>query len=1022
MKVFVIALLLSMAIPAAECGSAELDSTLFNGITARMIGPAAMSGRITAIDAVLENPDIIFVGSADGGVWKSTNGGMTFNHVFTRQAQSIGHLAIDQTNPDTVWVGTGECNVRNSVSVGTGLYRSDDGGETWEPAGLDDSERISKIVVDPGDSNTVYVAAMGHLWNSSAERGVYKTTDGGETWTRVLHVDRETGCADLELDPLEPDVLYASMWQFRRKPWFFSSGGPGSGLYRSTDGGETWVSINRGFPEGDLGRIAVAVAPSRSGTVYALVESEKTALYRSDTMGQDWIEVNNTDPVGFRPFYFSNLLVDPRSHKRVYVTAFSLLASTDGGKTVRSAISGRVHPDVHAIWINSRDPDHIIIGTDGGVYISHDRTRTFRFVTTLPLSQFYHVSCDMRRPYNIYGGLQDNGAWYGPSRSKAPGIANKEWRNIGTNDGMMAVRHPADEEIIYIGWQGGGLGRFNETTGETKDIQPLPTRPGEAYRFNWNAPFALSATDPEVIFTGAQCLFRSTDRGEEWETISPDLTTNDPTKLKQEESGGLSPENSSAENHCTISSISPSPLDLDLIWIGTDDGNVQLTRDSGRSWNNLRSGIDDLPGHIGCSSIESSHHYAQVAHATFDGHQVGDMKAYVYRTDDFGQTWQNLSRDCIGGYCHVVREDPLDPNLLFLGTELGLYLSLDRGRSWIHLEETLPPVSVRDIAIHPRDHDLIIATHGLGIWIIDDISPLRALTPETFGQEAHILPSRPAILEVPAKYQEFPGDTVFHGRNPQIGTAITYTLKKRHVFGDLTLEVIDGNGKVIKTLPATKNKGINRVYWDLRLKPPEVMKTPGVLHRFSHGPMVAEGTYRVRLTKGPNVYTGDLVVAPDPISAHSVEDREIGHGAVMKLYEFQNEIGYMSGSLADLIVQVERTLTEAAGKECESMLIDFEKRLAGFHGSIVQKGKQSFTKKLAEKVAWLYKALIQHGGRPTGSQLRYLALLEDEMDQARRNFANLIRAEREAVNIALMKEELDGLNVPEREGDSKGKD
>lgn len=1014
MKAIWIVEMLIIVAATAYSDETAVDSSLFGDLKTRAIGPAVMSGRITAIDCVLDDPRIIYVGTADGGIWKSVNGGLTFMPVFSGHTQSIGCLAIDQEHPETLWAGTGECNVRNSVSVGTGLYRTEDGGENWEFIGLNDSERISRIVIDSTNPGTVYAAVMGHLWDSNTERGVYKTEDKGKTWTRILYVDENTGCADLEMDPQEPHVLYAAMWEFRREPWFFTSGGKGSGLFKSIDSGRTWKSIRKGLPEGDLGRIALAVAPSRPGTLYAVVEAEETALYRSDEMGESWKKVNESCAVGFRPFYISHLVVDPKDHRRLYIASFHLCLSSDGGETVRPAAK-RVHPDMHAIWVNPRNPDQVMIGTDGGVYLSNDQARHFSFVSGLPLSQFYHVSCDMAYPYNVYGGLQDNGSWKGPSRGGGPGIRNRAWRLIGTNDGMAAVRLPRDPDLIYNEWMGGGLELFNERTGERKNIQPLPKEEGDAaYRFNWNTPFVLSPLDKETVFMGSQFLFRSEDRGDTWERISPDLTTNDPMKLRQEASGGLSPENSSAENHCTIYTIAPSPLDPNIIWAGTDDGNVQVTRNGGGSWENVVERIPGLPKNTWCSFLEAGHHDPGTVYAAFDGHRTGDMRPYVYKSEDCGRSWQSLGHSRLKGYCHVIREDPVRAGLLFLGTEFGLFVSINGGREWAHLTEALPEVSVRDLVIHPREHDLVIATHGLGIHIIDDITPLRALTPDLMEREACILPSRASVLEVPSKFQEFPGDTVFYGESYG-GALITYYLKKRHLFGSLTLDVLDPEGNLVTTLPTSKRRGLNRIHWNLRLEAPKVPETPGVLHRFSYGPHIDEGTYTLRLTKGKETFTGKLEVVPHPLSGHGREDRRCRFETVMKLYKLRSEVGSMTSGLSSMSSQIEELLPKVEKEELRSRLKAYREELGRFHGTIEQHNRRSFARKLVEKLSWLYDTVNQYGGRPTRSQLRYLSLLVDEARQAEMKYGNLLGDAYASINAALVKEGFKALRLLEEE-------
>jgi photosystem II stability/assembly factor-like uncharacterized protein len=995
----------------------KFDSSTFGGFEARMIGPAVMSGRVTAIDVVLKDTRTIYVGTASGGIWKSVNDGTTYKQIFEKQTMSIGCLVIDQKSPETIWVGTGECNVRNSVSVGTGVYMTKDGGKNWKFMGLKDSERISKIMIDPRDSRVIYAAALGHLWNSNEERGLYKSSDEGKTWKRILYVDENTGCCDFEMDPQEPDVLYAAMWEFRRWPYFFKSGGKGSGLYKSTDGGKNWKKLNKGLPRGELGRIAIAAAPSRPGTLYATVEAKETALYRSDEMGESWTKLNDSLTVSMRPFYFSNLAVDPKDHKRLYVVGLYMGISSNGGKSFDFSFGGGYHGDVHAVWVNPLDPNHIMIGDDGGVYVSKNRALHFTHAANLPLSQFYHVSYDMRKPYNVYGGLQDNGSWYGPSRSyNINGIQNKEWREVGYGDGFYVFRHPQDEDIVYWEYQGGYLSRYNERTKENKNIQPLPTKKGEPeYRYNWNTPIALSPNDPETLYCGAQFLFKSTNRGDTWEKISPDLTGNDPKKLQQEKSGGLTIDDTTAENHCTIYTICESAKDKNVIWVGTDDGNVQVTGDGGKSWKNVVKNIPGLPKSTWCSSIEASHFDAGTAYATFDGHMTGDMSPYVYKTTDLGKTWTSLSTPSLEGYCYIIRQDLVKKGLLFLGSEFGLFISINDGKEWAHLTNALPKVSVRDLAIHPREHDLIIATHGLGIQIIDDISSLRSLTPEILNSDAVILPSRTAIMETPSVVIEAPGHSAYFGDNPPGGAAITYYLKKRHIFGTLKLEILDSKGNVVKTLPTSKSRGVNRVYWGMRLKPPKTAVAAGLSPMVTTGPMVAEGTYTVRLTKGKKSYTGEIKLIPDPVSAHSKKDRTLRHETVMKLYRMQEELGYVGDCASGLMDQIDKKLEAAKDKKIKISLKDFKTKLKEFHHSIIQHKGIMAGLKLREKVIELYSAVIQYGGKPTDSQIYYLSVLKEKIKQAEIKFKNLVDKKLKSINSSLVKKKLGTLNVMTKE-------
>ncbi|HEY4492001.1 MAG TPA: glycosyl hydrolase, partial [Acidobacteriota bacterium] len=741
-----------------------------------------------------------------------------------KHTQSIGAIAIDPTKPEVVWVGTGESDTRNSSSVGTGIYKTTDGGENWQLMGLEKSERISRIAIDPKNTDTVYVSVPGHLWDANEDRGLYRTTDGGKTWQKVFHVNPDTGCSDVVIDPKDSRIVYAAMWQFRRKPYFFTSGGPGGGLYKSTDAGKTWSKIQNGFPKGDLGRIAIAVAPSKSSVLYATVEANKTALYRSEDSGASWKQLSTDINVQVRPFYFSHLVVDPKDHNRVFKPGFYLTMSADGGESFAS-LGQSIHPDHHALWVNPQNPFHLILGTDGGIYVSYDRGLKWQFMRNLPVSQFYHVSHDMETPYNVYGGLQDNGSWMGPSQS-TNGIENKDWKVVGFGDGFHVWADRTDKNIVYSEFQGGKILRYDKNTAELKEISPYAKEGQPKLRFNWNTPIELSDKNPRAIFVGAQYLFRSVDQGESWEQISPDLTTNDPQKQRQEDSGGLTIDNSTAENHCTIFAISVAPQDEKVIWVGTDDGNLQLTRDGGKTWTNLTANISNLPKNTWVSSVEAGNHQLGTAYATFDGHQTGDMKTYVYKTTDFGKTWISMATDAIKGYAHIVREDIVNPNLLFAGTEFGLFLTIDGGKQWAQFTGNLPNASVRDLSIHPRESDLIVGTHGRGIYIVDDISALRQITDQVLDSKFTWLKTRPAQIRFERYAQDFPGDDEFVGSNLDEAAFITYYLKERHLFGDLKIEIYDSAGKLISTVPGSKRRGINRAAWYMRLKPPKVAPSP----------------------------------------------------------------------------------------------------------------------------------------------------------------------------------------------------
>ncbi len=1014
-------LALPFAVATAAQAESTIDSNTFGGLEARAIGPAVMGGRIASIDAVAKAPLTIYAGAAGGGVWRSTDGGLSFKSVFDGQSQSIGALAIDPNDEKTVWVGTGESWTRNSVSVGTGLYKTTDGGDSWKLVGLTDSERIARIQVDRKDGKTVFVCASGHLWNANEERGVYKTTDGGETWKRVLYVNADTGCSDLEMDPQDPQVLYAGMWQFRRYPDFFESGGAGSGLFKSSDGGETWQPLTNGLPAGKKGRIAVAVAPSRTSVVYALVEAEKTALYRSDDLGASFRQVNDSFNVQARPFYFARLVVDPQDFNRVYKPGLLFAMSTDGGKTFTSPLSGLqgngVHPDHHALWINPTNPLEMLLGNDGGLYQSYDRGVHWRFVRALPVSQFYHVSFDMDYPYNVYGGLQDNGSWMGPSRS-ADGIENRDWQNVGFGDGFYAFRDPADADYVYSEYQGGQVSRLRLSTGEARDIKPLPRAGEPDYRFNWNTPIHLSPNQRGTIYIGAQFLFRSQDQGGSWERISPDLTTNDPKGQRQKQSGGLSIDNTTAENYTTIFSISESPKNGAVIWVGTDDGNLQLTRDGGKSWTNVVASVPGLPARTWVSSVSASPHDEATAFATFDGHRTGDMKTYVYKTADFGRTWTSLASEELESYAHIVRQDLVKPELLFVGTEMGLFISVDGGQSWARFTGNLPKVAVHDLAIHPREHDLILATHGRGLYVLDDITPLRQLSAEVVAADVTLLPAQPQVMPTGGGSQSFAGDDEFVGINPPEAAVITYYLKKRHLFGDLKVEVYDADGKLVSTFQGGKRKGLNRVLWPMRLKPPKLPAATSLAPAFI-GPRVLEGTYTIKLIKGEQTYEQKIELVADPRSPHTAEDRRASQQLALRLYGMLEDLTYLVETATDVRDQArERAKGLPKNDRLAKTLTAYADSLETFRKGLVatsEAGWVSGEEQLREQIATVYGGVTSYEGRPTATQSERTEVLTGELDKARSRYQQLTGFDLQNLNAALTKRSQPPLAVKSRE-------
>jgi len=847
----------------SQIGFAETNPELFAGLRARSIGPANMSGRIGAIDAVASDPDIVYVGTATGGLWKSVDRGLTWTPIMDdKPVSSIGAVAINQSNPDIVWVGTGEAAPRNSVGVGRGVYLTLDAGKTWEFLGLEKTEKICKILLDSNDPSVAYVGALGTTWGENPERGVFKTTDMGKTWEKILYVDEKTGVADMAMDPGNPNKIIAAMWEHRRWPWFFKSGGPGSGLYVTTNGGQDWkkLSDNDGLPKGELGRMGVAFATNKPNIVYALVEATKNALYRSTDGGFTWQMVNDEENVNGRPFYYCRIWVNPVNENIIYILHSQILVSEDAGKTLQTLASfGQSHSDYHAFWAHP-EGEMLVVGNDGGVVISNNRGQSWRFVSNLPIGQFYHVSYDMQIPYNVYGGLQDNGSWMGPGYVlKERAISDYLWTTVGGGDGFDTEPDPEVPGAGYGMSQGGNLYYFDTNLGTSRDI--VPTESDIKHRYNWNAGFAVDPFHPATIYLGSQFVHKSPDKGFTWEIISPDLTTNDADKQRQAESGGLTLDVTNAENHTTILCIAPSPVQEGVIWVSTDDGNVQVTQDGGQNWElvskDLTSGKKGMVPTGTCAPhVEASKIDLATAYVVFEDHQRSNWATYVYVTYDFGKTWKSLATPEIDGFVHVIEEDPVDKNLLFLGTEFGLFVSFNAGQSWMKWTQGIPTVPVRDIVVHPRENDLIIGTHGRSIYIIDDISPLREISEGVMQKKLHLFGVQEAYQLQQGRLSSYlsPGDTFYAGENKTTGTAITYFLipsereeeeaqdeaaderqqqmmQRMRQMGStgrfrgmgmtdgssrVKITIEDSEGKTISRLNGTENKGLNRIYWNFR--------------------------------------------------------------------------------------------------------------------------------------------------------------------------------------------------------------
>lgn len=994
-QLFLLAMCVAMLpwqLQAQEDNSIDIKD-LFGDLRARHIGPALMSGRINDMEVHPTNPRIIYAGTAGGGVWKSNDAGTTFNPIFDDYCQSIGAVAVDPNDPDNVvYVGTGETWPRNSVSYGDGLYKSTDGGSNWKKLGFDKSERIANIIVNPKNSNEVYVAVLGALWSDSDERGIYKSNDAGETWEKILYVNERTGAADMAMDPNNPSTLYASMWEFRRTGWSFESGGNSSALYKSTDAGKTWNKIHNGFPEGQLGRLAIAVAPSDSNILYTVIEAEKPerkGLYRSDDAGKSWKQLNNDFGITVRPFYFSRITVDPRNPDVVVKGGLNGSISRDGGKTFKSL--GNMHSDIHDIVFDIKDSDRMYVGTDGGVYRSWNGGTTMEIVENLPLSQFYHISVDDAEPYNVYGGLQDNGSWYGPSSSSG-GVNAGDWNSIGGGDGFRVLKHPT-KNIIYSEMQGAAnVWRYDVDRKLVKTIQPLAQEGHAKLRFNWNAPMAISEHQPDRFYMGSQFLHKSDDMGDTWEIISPDLTTNDPTKQQQADSGGLSMDNSGAENHTTIFTIAESPLDQNVIWVGTDDGNVQVTQDGGKTWINTVANIKGLPKNTWVYHIEASVHGKGTAYAVFDGHSSGDMNPYTYKTTDFGKSWTNIITDDVVGITRNIQEDYKNENLLFLGTEFGLYVTIDGGKSWSKFTKNMPSVAVHFIDMQKRTNDVVMGTHGRGVIIIDDISPLREITPEVLTKKVHFFESQPAVLSDESGFAgSFGAETQFVGQNASTSPQIKYLLPKRHTFGKMIMEIKDMDGNVVSTITPGKSKGINIVSWPGNIKNPKVAKGKTFSFGGFTSPRVPAGKYTAVITKGKETFEHTFEVVYDKRTGLSDADRKLKHDTTMKLYNMTQDLAYM-------VYKLDAMLESPATKsKLKSSLTSLKETL------VITTGDNyvgSAEPQLREKMGDLYSKVASSYDKPSNNELENFKIIEARFNKAKEDFAKLEKKAKDVTFIS----------------------
>ncbi|MFN8057915.1 MAG: hypothetical protein U0Q12_02035 [Vicinamibacterales bacterium] len=917
--------------PAPQPGASPLTAAL-DGLQFRSIGPATMAGRVDDFAVLESHPSTFYVATATGGLWKTTNNGTTWEVLFQDEdVVSIGDVAIPPDDASLVWVGSGENNNRQSSSWGGGVYKSTDGGHTWTNMGLRDSKHIARVLIDPVDHDIVYVAALGHLWGRNRERGIFKTTDGGLTWTNVLFVDEDTGATELVMDPSNNKVIYAATYQRRRATWGMNGGGPGSAIYKSGDAGRTWTKLTKGIPDGPKGRIGLDVYRKDPRVVYARIEHEKeSGVYRSDDAGASWRKMSTVNP---RPMYFSQIRIDPNDDHRIYVLGVQLHLSDDGGKTFVE--NGTLHSDHHAFWIDPADSNHLMTGNDGGVGISYDRGAKWDFVDNIVAAQFYHVGYDMQTPYNVCGGLQDNYSWCGPSAVRdRQGISNWDWRTIGGGDGFVAVLDPEDAFTVYTESQNGNIIRTDRRTNERTVIRPVPGRDERGLRWNWDTPLMISPHNAKTLLAASNRVYRSTDRGASWTAISADLTSNadrDEMSLMGVTGKDIKiAKNDGIAAYPTIVALSESPKKEGLIYAGTEDGLVQVTRDGGKSWTNLTAKLTGVPKGAYVSRLEASRFEEGTVYATFNHHREDDYDPYVLVSADYGATWRSLAANLPKGQAvNCITEDHRNGSVLYVGTEFGLFVSLDKGGSWARVKSGLPTVPIDEITLHSRDNDMILATHGRGVWILDDLTPIQQAS-EAMKASAFLFGVRDASpMNLSAERTNFAGDRRFWGKNPEPGAGIAYYLKQPAKTLAVTIKGPDGAAVrelAADTFKGKSEAGVHRVYWDLRhqplVAPPGQPAQGGGGGQFGgggvNGPFVLPGSYRVTLlVDGKEAGTQTVAVKGDPAIAITDADRKLWHDTALDLHELQrtandalvalNHVSAQLGAAQELVKQGAQT-------------------------------------------------------------------------------------------------------------------
>ncbi|MDG1763387.1 MAG: hypothetical protein P8H38_09130 [Flavobacteriaceae bacterium] len=976
--------------------SGEKKAELLQSYSWRAIGPANMGGRVTDIDGIPGDPSTFYVSGADGGIHKTTDGGVSFKPIFEKQrAYSIGALTIAPSDKNVLWVGTGEGDPRNSVGYGWGVYRSVDAGNTWSHLGLKNTERIKRIVVDPNNPDVACVCALGKEWGPNKERGVFKTTDGGKNWDKILYIDQDTGCADLTMETDNPRIMYAGMWTFRRRPWRFDDGGKNTAIYKTSDGGATWKKIMNGLPETDMARPGIHIAQSDPNIVYLMTEFEGGGTaFRSENKGESWELVNDDPNINFRPFYYSDVRVDPQNSNILFSISGRLSRSKDSGKSWER-IATTVHGDHQALWIDPENPEYILNGSDGGFQRSFDGGDSWEIINNIELSQFYQLQVDNLKPYNVYGGLQDNGTWVGPSNSLyQAGILKRHWKGLAYGDGYFAEPIPGNEHLVYTNLQGGVPFLVDSRYGNVQTIHPYPKIVGSAgdaidqhkYRFNWDAPIHISPHDPETVYIGGNVIFKSQNRGNSWEVISPDLTTND--KSKQLSSGGtIYQDNTAAEFHCTVLYIAESPLQKGVIWAGTDDGNVQLSMNGGENWTNLKDRIKGIPEYAWVSKIHASEHDAATAFVVVDQHRMDDFRPYIFMTQNYGKSWKNISYNLPSDdYVKVVRQDPHNPNLLFAGMEHGIFASWDMGNNWEKINIDLPNVSVRDLRVQARDRDLIVGTHGRGAYILDDIRPLEELV-EAQGKAIHLFPVREAMLWNMYWRIENLGDRHYAAKNPEFGAYINFHLNQ-DATRPIKIDIKDVNGTLVTSLEHKEaKKGVNRLVWDLGHEGAKSLKNK-TQEGFSYDalrPKVAPGIYTLELDyMGQSVQT-EIKVTGDPRINMQLEDYNKKTIALLTLRDLLSEthelIDFVSSVKTQLIDLKTKLYSNGMDEDKElNSLID---KITAFKDEHLMRPPPSMNyrqkPRLREEIRSLMRAIDNTTNPPTLPQLDRIKSLNTEL-------------------------------------------